>query len=263
MTQISIDAILSRLVDEFSTPETVGLLLVGSQAKRTASPHSDVDITRFVSGEPPMTQLFSIREGVVFDVVTRSLPTAESLFSQAQMAIFAIPRWRTGRILYDPTGRLAHIQAAAQGFQWASIQDAANASASYGLYMKSAEVVTLLHAIERDDFYPVYVTSGYVLLWLVQAVAVRYGVMFDNEKQMFTQVRDQLGAAHEWSRALDIASGMKAVSGMSTAESRGRGTLHLYAVTARLFEDVLSADHRRLIQHALARIQPMLTLNLT
>lgn len=117
MNRDSIEAVLSRLISELTTPSTLGFMLAGSYAKGTATAKSDIDLTHFVSNDQPSVQTFLLRDGFVIDVLVSHLPDQHSVFSRPEMAIFAVPAWRMAQILLDSTGTLTAIQAQAETFQ--------------------------------------------------------------------------------------------------------------------------------------------------
>lgn len=261
MNRDSIETVLHGLMSELTTPSTLGFMLAGSYAKGTATAQSDIDLTHFVSNDQAGGQTFLLYEGFVIDVLVSHLPDQNGVFARPEVAIFAVPAWRMAQILLDQTGTLTATQAQAKAFQWSSIQEEANAKASFALYRKAPEVLSLIHAVEQNDFYHVHTTSGYILLWLAQAVALRHGVLINNEKSLFGQVKSSVGDDHEWSRALDRASGIDLTPEVPIAVARGQATLRLYEITTQLFEDIILPDHHPLIQHTLDQISAARIVN--
>jgi predicted nucleotidyltransferase len=69
------DAFLSALVAELDNDTVTAIVLVGSYARRDATPYSDVDVIRFVREEPERAQqkLYTYRDGRLVGIVTRTL----------------------------------------------------------------------------------------------------------------------------------------------------------------------------------------------
>src|SRR5215212_8518557 len=97
--------------------DLIGALLVGSVAYDQATAFSDLDIRLIVEGTPavPLDRhgIDVWREGIYID----ALPVAWADYSDLERMLSHPIRandMNSGRILYDPTGQLAHVQAQAQ-----------------------------------------------------------------------------------------------------------------------------------------------------
>ncbi len=113
MNYTAIEPLLTKLTAELDNPNTLGLMLVGSYSKGTATERSDIDITRFVQTTEAPAPRLRIYEEKVLELLVMPLPEAIS-FDRPEVALFAVPLWRHAHIRVDKTGRLAQFQREAQ-----------------------------------------------------------------------------------------------------------------------------------------------------
>jgi predicted nucleotidyltransferase len=243
----TISPILQQTIAEQSNDNTVGFMLVGSHARGDATARSDIDLTQFVKGPQPVYTDYQIHKGHLLSLLVMPLPDAADLFSQPQQAIYALPMWRNARILLDQTGEIKARQQYAHDFDWQRIQTAANSSASFALYRKAEEVITLLGAIERGDTWGAETHRAFLLTWLGTAVAMRYGILINSEKTLFPQTMEYLGHSTTWSQL--------AQETVETHPTQSAVAIHLYRETVHLLHEIIEPTHRRLIEFALETIE--------
>lgn len=107
---------LLELVDELATGDEVGWLVSGSIARGEAHAHSDVDLTRFIPTAPcGHRERYALRywQGRLVSVMNRTVDDAQRELESVPGAIWATEGLRQAKILRDPTGALATLQAKA------------------------------------------------------------------------------------------------------------------------------------------------------
>ena len=101
--------ILKRELSKAVAEGVHGVLLCGSVARGTASPASDLDLQLSWPEARPFT--VSESQGVLIERHGRTLAQESELIERADLHLYA---WTEGRILHDPGGELARLQARAQ-----------------------------------------------------------------------------------------------------------------------------------------------------
>jgi hypothetical protein len=129
MPKPDFETLLSGLTHELDGPETLGLVLSGSYARGQTNPYSDVDFSLFVD-QAPRTKAdgyrLSYRKGSLISLKRSTFADYHRQLTDPKAAIWAVPGLSNWHILLDKTGEIARLQAAAQDFSWAGLQDAAN-----------------------------------------------------------------------------------------------------------------------------------------
>jgi hypothetical protein len=248
MNRSAIESLLAKLVSELDNDNTLGLMLVGSYAYGTATEHSDIDITRFIqSPESAPSHRLDPYDGQMLSLLISTLP--QDLFTNPLTALWAVPMWRSAQILLDKKGQLATLQAEAQAFRWEQIEDTAHRYVSFALYRKTEDINKLVSALEINDLYCAALSSGWILQWMAEAVAIRYGAFLTSERAIYPIARSALGTESKWSHLLDQALGIT-IADQDSIQSRGIATLRLYCETATLMHNLIQSEHRLLIEMA-------------
>jgi hypothetical protein len=253
------DEFLSALTAEFTDDQTVGMLLAGSHARGEATAYSDVDLVRFARVQPETEAgryLLAYRAEWLVSVSTTTLTTKESELARPETAIWAVPGLRQARILLDREGQIAALLQKAHAFQWAPLQPAADAYASYELMGLAEEVHKVLGALAYGN----EPTAAYgiwgLVLGLPRAVAVQRGLLIPTENAYLRLVPAAIGDDSAWARAFAVAAGLVAApAAASPVIVRAMAALRLYRETASLLESVVQPDHAPIIAGALARIR--------
>lgn len=137
MANLLIQPLLNKIITELQTPATDGILLVGSYAKGTARSNSDIDLTHFVRDSKDIHSRSFLRDKQVISLLVAPIPHRQDIFDRPESAIFALPMWRTARILLDERGMLADLQHYAQEYNWSRVQPIANHRASELIHLKA------------------------------------------------------------------------------------------------------------------------------
>ncbi|MCL4561004.1 MAG: nucleotidyltransferase domain-containing protein [Chloroflexi bacterium] len=247
-------AFLRELVEELTTPATVGIALTGSYARGKAGPFSDVDLYCFLETLPEREidrYNLLIRNRLLISVTTTSLAAKREELSRPETAIWVVPGLRQARIISDRDGAIAALVQQAKSFDWEVLRPQAEVYASYMVMGDAEEVHKILNAIANQDAGAAsYATQG-LILGLVKAVAVYRGVMIQSETSYFSEVEEAVGVDMGWSRQLRLAMGLEeASSPESPVMQRAAAALRLYEETARLLEPILLDEHCLVVAEA-------------
>lgn len=242
----NISHILEQVIAEQLSDDTLSFMLVGSYARGNANAHSDIDLTHFVHGQEASSTDYAVKENRLISILTTTLPKLDTLFIHPQQAIYALPMWRTAKILQDKSGDIQLRQQHAQNFKWHQIQEAANQYASFALYKKAEEVMSLMGAIQRKDIWAATTHRSFLLNWLGMAMAVRYGIFINNESSLFPLIIEYLGHNTKWSQL--------AHSAIEAHPLQATSVIYLYGETVNLLADIILPEHRKLIAFALDKI---------
>ena len=245
MNHETISSILQHCITEQRNEATQGFMLVGSYARGEATAHSDIDLTHFVREQSSPQTTYHLYNDHLLSLLTIALPDEATLFNQPQSAIYALPMWRDAHILLDPTGAIHARQQYALNFDWQQIKEIANIRASFVLYKKSEEVITLLRMLETDNLWGAEALRGFLLNWLATAVAMRYGILIRSEKTLYPDIIDYLGYTNSWSQTATQVVKSSALSPV---------VVQLFQETVKLLQDIIQPEHRSLIEFALDKI---------
>jgi hypothetical protein len=251
------ESLFSALTSKYA-PGSEALAITGSYARGDAHAFSDIDLLCFVAVSPGLERERYHLEYLNGRLVSISAVTFEEKYNQIsrpETAIYAVPGLRQCLPLWDPQKKLQQLKEAAQNFNWAPLQPAADRYASEELMGFAEEVHKILGALDRRD----ESSASYALLGLVsglsRAVAVQKGLMIETENGFFDQVQAAAGAQSPWTRAFRLAAGLEYPStGMPLFASRAKAGLDLYVKTADLLSASIQTADRPVIETTLALI---------
>lgn len=249
------DPFIKSLVARLNQPGVIGLALAGSYSRGTQDSLSDVDVDIFVESLPDETYTLRILDGKL--VSLKYILAADEYVSltKPEKAIWAVPGLRQMSILLDETGQLAKLKQAAHDFNWADLQDAANAYAVaelMGCAEESQKVIGGL--LQKNESKVLYAAWG-MFKNLSHAAAVQAGLMIDSENRIFTIMQEHFSNNHTWVCALRLSFGMDIGDvNVPAYQTRGNASLDLYEQTAILFKDIIHDKHREVIENTLQLI---------
>ncbi|THV26234.1 nucleotidyltransferase domain-containing protein [Glycomyces paridis] len=110
-------AIAERLAREETG--ALGVALVGSVAAGTDHPDSDIDLIVAAATDPGVRVTHV--EGRMATLTRKTPADLAAAFSDPAQAPAAVPAWRSARILTDPGGHLAAVQARALAWTWEQV----------------------------------------------------------------------------------------------------------------------------------------------
>jgi hypothetical protein len=82
---------------------------------------------------------------------------------------------------------------------------------------------------------------------------VQRGILIVSEKRYFDLIQDSVGRGSEWAAAFRRAWGLDPASCQFRA--RGAAALHLYCLSAAMFDELLPARHREVVERSLQLIK--------
>lgn len=247
-------SLLESLIEEFSTPDTLGVGLVGSFSRGEGKRFSDVDLDFFLPETPPRgLEGYSLhhRWGHLISLKYIGLEDQRAELYQPQDTIWAVPGMQQMQILSDPQGLLAGLKAEAEAFCWEPLTEKANAYVSYQLMHTVEEVYKILGGLEEQNPSKViYATLG-LGLGLASAMAVHKRLLIASENQYFELLYQTLGKESPWSRAHRLAVGWRA----GAFERRGIAALQLYWESFMECQGIVADQPLGVIQPALIALQ--------
>jgi len=235
-------------MDEFLKPGEAAILLTGSSARGDENPYSDVDLQRFVAANPKQTESV-IGNGRLVSLSETTLEQARASLHHPEQSLWVAPGLRQGRILSDPTGALAQLQAAAEPPPKLDGRDWSRAAVRGW----SEEAHKLLAALSSHDEEMAVAPLWGLSEGLTRAVAVQQRIYIETENRYFSTVLEQTPAA--WSDCLRRAVGLVA----GDLSQRCRAALQLYLLTVELLEvedPVVAHTCGRIQAPLLARLRP-------
>ena len=213
-----------------------------------------MDLDIFASQTPqekPGRYTLYHRSGHLVSIKKIGLEAQRTELPQPQTAIWAVPGIREMRILHDPHGKLTELKAEAEAFDWAGLEQAANAFVSYSFHGYTEEVYKLLGGLEVGDRSKVtYATLG-LGLGLAETMAVHKRLLIESENRYFDLLYAAMGQESPWSRAHRLAVGWEA----GASQRRGVAALQLYWESFLELQSVIVGEHLEVIQPALRRVQ--------
>jgi predicted nucleotidyltransferase len=234
-------AVAERLAAELA-PAAAGIALFGSVAGGTDHPDSDIDLTIAIDTGSG-TEVRQVEGRMV--VLTRKTPAElEAAFGRPWEACAAVPAWRYARLLYDPSGVMAGLQAAARDWNWESIAAEADRWAA-GELVGLAEEVHKVHGMLALDRPRAAAANRQILaLGLGHPLAAANRILFDSENDLWDAVADAEGPA--WAQAWDTATGITP----SDHQAGCRAALTLYRIAADRLAHHLDAPDRAIVATA-------------
>jgi hypothetical protein len=250
---------LPELLDELSDGTDLGWLVSGSVARGEEHAYSDIDLTRFrAAGPTGYRERYGLRywQGRLVSVMNRTVAAARDDLQSPSGAIWAVEGLRQAKILRDPTGGLATLQAEAIAFDWAPLRAAARDWVSYQVAHAAEEVQKLLGLRQTDALGGLANAVMGLNLTIGYAMAVDRGVLFGSENRWIDQVLEAVGVDAPWSQAFRQSLGLSTVpSETSPILAQTAGALRLYAETVTLVAERMLPADRAVAEQALQLIK--------
>lgn len=246
---------LEALAAQFDHPDTLAIVLMGSHARGTAGPHSDVDLVRFTARDKcelpgSGSHLIEQRLVVVSDIGPTQLETS---FSEPEAAVERIAGLRYGRALIDRDGFFTAVRQRALAFQWDEVmQEKANRWASRQMVGWIEEVHKGLEGLRRGDNGRL-LQARFGCSWgLARVMCVQRGILLSSDNGLFDGVMTAVGRDSEWSRLCRAACG--AGPEPSMLHDQVKAGLQLYKLTAEMLWAILLPEDQPLIANTTSLI---------
>jgi hypothetical protein len=234
----------------------VGVGIVGSYARGQETRYSDVDLDIFVRRLPENPyDRYTLRywDGKLVSLKYTLLDDERAALSHPRRAIWAVPGLRGMQIILDRDGSLPALQQAAQGFDWSTLQPAANEFAAEEVMGNAEEVHKTLNGLAHEHESTVLYATWGLVKNMLEAVAVQRGIMIISENRYFDLIQDAVGRDSGWTRAFRTAWGLD--SSASHFQARGAAGLLLYRLTAMMFDELIPERHRAVVDRTLSLIK--------
>ena len=248
------DSIIKTLLARLNQPGVIGLAVTGSYSRNDHTQHSDVDMDIFVDDLPADTYTLQILNGKLIGLKYIRPADEFDALTKPERAIWAVPGLRQMQILVDETGQLAKLKQAAQDFNWANLQKAANEYAVESLMGCAEEARKIISGLMQEDEAKVLYAAWGMFKGLSLAAAVQAGLLIESENKMFTIIQEHFKLNPAWVRAFRLPFGMDVKSNAPAYYTRGRASLDLYEQTCLLFENLITDKHREVIENTLQLI---------
>jgi hypothetical protein len=250
---------IETLIERFDEPDVDALVLMGSYARGTANPYSDIDLTRFTAAHGlHRTRIF---QGLIADqlVVVNDFGSAavEEIFTQPEVASSYLEGLRLARPLQDRNGLFARIQARAHAFTWdATLQAKANAWASEALAGWSEDMRKGIVGLADNDPGRL-LNAHFACSWgLSRIMQLQRGVLLASSNDFYTTVAEAVGRDSEWVRLRHITFGIAPADGRPpTLREQVVAGLRLYIATAALLAPMLRPEDQPLIMQTVELIR--------
>lgn len=253
-------ATMQDLVARFDGDEFAALLLVGSRARGSAGPHSDVDLLRLCHAEETRT-IFPgdgshLVDGWLVTASTLTPTRIETIFAEPEAACDGIGGLRTAHMLVDPSGAGARLQRRARDFVWdATMQTKANRWATAQLAGWIEECHKGLEGLRRNDTGRL-LNARFGLSWgLSNVVKVQRGVLLSGDNGVWDEINRAVGETSLWVQLRRTAFGLEDESGKAAPlRAQVAAGLRLYCATARMLDKALTPPEADMIRATVARI---------
>ncbi|MEV3936229.1 nucleotidyltransferase domain-containing protein [Glycomyces sp. NPDC049804] len=234
-------AIAERVAAELA-PGTLGIGLFGSVAAGTDHPQSDIDLFLVVDTGAG-TEVRQV-EGRMVTLSRKTRDDLEGGLAHPWEAVTAVGAWRRARILHDPDGRMAALQARARAWTWEAIGPEADRWAARELVGLAEEVHKIHGMLVLDRPRAAAANRAVLVLQLGYALAVSGRLTCESENDLWDAVADAEGP--DWAAAWDAAAGILPAD----HETGCRAALALYRHAAGRLTPHLDAGERAVVDTA-------------
>jgi predicted nucleotidyltransferase len=250
------DSFVQSVLERIVAPDVIGVGVVGSYARGQEDKYSDVDFDIYVSKLPENPHdKYRLRywDNKLVSLSCTLLDEERAALTDPRRAIWAVPGLRGMRILLDKDGSMLALQNAAQEFDWAPLQPAADEFAAEEIMGNAEEVHKILNGLARRHESMVLYASWGLAKNMLEAVSVQRGIMIISENRYFDLIQDSVGRDSEWTRAFRTAWGLDPNG--SQYPQRGAAALALYYLSAEMFDTLIPDQHRDVVTKTLQLIK--------
>ena len=235
--------LLSRISAQLVEDGAQAVVLAGSYAREEATDLSDVDL--YAIGDGPRYRLRALN-GVLLSVSWRTRAEERAALRRPDSVGGVVPGWRRARILHDPAGVAATLQAAARAFDWSTIATECDAWVADQITGYAEEVLKLVAARRSGDPELASIQRSVLALRLPVVMAVQHRVLYDSENHLWRMVSEAGG--EQWAA---VHAGALRLGDGRTADDADRSALALYALAVESIAHLLSDEQQAVVDVAL------------
>ena len=224
---------------ELAADGATAVVLAGSHARGDATELSDVDL--YVIGNGPRYTLRAV-DDLLVSLSWRTEAEERGALRRPASVGAAVPGWRLARIVHDPAGVAAALQAEAQAFEWSTIGAECDAWVADQVTGYAEEVLKLVAARRAGDRELAAVQRSILALRLPIVMAVHHRLLYGSENRLWRMVSNVAG--ERWAAARAVALGVDAGTAAGDADW---GALTLYVLAVEATARLLSDDQRAVV----------------
>jgi len=238
-----LDRILGPIVDELAADGADAVVLAGSHARGDATELSDVDL--YVIGDGPRYALRVI-DDVLVSLSWRTEAEEREALRRPALVGGAVPGWRLARVVHDPAGVAAALQAEARAFDWSAIASECDAWVADQVTGYAEEALKLVAARRAGDPELAAVQRSILALRLPIVMAVHHRHLYDSENRLWRMVAE--AASERWAAAQTAALRLDHPDAASQADA---AALTLFALAVEAIGHLLTPEQRTVVDVAL------------
>lgn len=229
---------------ELESLGAAAVVLMGSFARGTQGPHSDLDI---VAIGPASDAWLEIRDGLLVSVSVATPDEIEYAFLRPERVGCFIPGWRDAVILRDRDGSAARNIRRAREWSWDELDAAACdrhvARELCGLAEEAHKLVNLLLAGNPTG---AAIQRNLLATRLAVILAVHLRLLYDSENDLWTLVNERMGP--EWANVQARALGLGGEAFAITCNA----ALELYRLACAAARQLFDERQLAVVERALA-----------
>jgi predicted nucleotidyltransferase len=242
--------IFNEILGEFQTdPNVVAVVLVGSAARDEMDAFSDLDVHVVVRDQRPPDRCY-YQHDRLFNINFVDINNREQMFTNPWRALWNVLPAVQAKILFDPNGWYANLQAKARAFTWEQVQTAANLEVSRMLAGNAEEVQKILGGLNSNNLEKtLYATLG-LTSGMGSVGALARGALMTSENRYWSTICASEPDSR-WQELLWTALGMNAEMVVTRAEA----ALGLYVKSVELHDACLTLEDAEIATRAVKLIQ--------
>jgi hypothetical protein len=240
--QPDVETAVREVADRLLEQGAKAVVVVGSHARGSARPTSDIDL--FAVGDGPRERFERVRDHVV-SVHWWTPEAARQRMQSPPNAVVAVRAWRDAIVIEDPHGIASELRREAQAWSWDRLAAEADAWAVDELVGWAEYVRKLVASLEDGRELDACAFRAETALKLGAILAVERRLVEESENGLWESIAEAGGP--EWRRALESALGRAG----DDVETSARAAVELYALLAEGIRDRLDEREREIVEAAL------------
>lgn len=238
-------ALARSFAGDLSALGAAAVVLTGSHARGSAHAESDIDLHAIGSGK---TYQLVRRAPYLISISWRTAAEHCASFSDIREVGGTIPGWRTAKILADPDGVAAELQAEARTWTWGVVGTDAGIDRAVADWVVgfAEEVHKLTYARAQGDRLLAAVQRSVLATRLALPMAVHHRILHDSENDLWRLACEAMGS--EWARAQEAALSTNGESFETTCDA----AVALFAIASRTVRDRMTLPEVEVVEHALS-----------